>query len=90
LKEKQPQYEKRDDKVILQHDNAYVAQAVKTHLETLKWEVLFHPLYSDIVLSDYYLFRSIIHGLSEEKFSSHEDTKKWIDSWIVLKDADFF
>jgi len=38
LKEKRPQYEQRYDKVIIQYNNAqlYVAQAVKTYLETLK------------------------------------------------------
>ena len=48
LREKRPQYEQRHEKVILQHDNArtHVAKPVKTYLETLKWEVLPHPLYS--------------------------------------------
>jgi len=93
LKEKRPQYEQRHDKVILQHYNArpHVAQAIKTYLETLKWEVLPHPPYSpDIAPSDYHLFRSMIHDLSEQKFSSYEDTKKWVDSWLASKDADFF
>ena len=37
LKEKRPQYAKRHDKVILQHDNArpHVAKVVQTYLETL-------------------------------------------------------
>ena len=54
------------EKVILQHNNArpHVAKSVKTYLETLKWEVLPHPSYSpDIAQSDYYLFRSMAHGL---------------------------
>jgi len=93
LKEKRPQYEQRYDKVILQHDNArlHVAQAVKTYLETLKWEVLSHPPYSpDIAPSDYHLFRSMTHSLSEQKFSSYEDIKQWVDWWIASKDGDFF
>ncbi|GBP07964.1 Mariner Mos1 transposase [Eumeta japonica] len=47
-KDKRPQYNKRHDKVILQHDNArpHVVKVVKTYLETLKWEVLPHPPYS--------------------------------------------
>ena len=93
LKEKRPQYNERHDKVILQHDNArpHVASAVKTYLETLKWEVLPHPPYSpDIAPSDYYLFRSMTHGLAEQHFTSYEDTKKWVDSWIASKDVSFF
>ncbi|UYV71312.1 TMEM62 [Cordylochernes scorpioides] len=40
------QYANRHDKVILQHDNTrpHAAAPVKTYLETLKWEVLPHPL----------------------------------------------
>ncbi|KAG5318989.1 MOS1T transposase, partial [Pseudoatta argentina] len=42
-----------------------------------------HPPYSpDIAPSDYYLFRSMTHGLSEQRFHSYKDTKKWVDSWI--------
>ncbi|GFU28458.1 mariner Mos1 transposase [Trichonephila clavipes] len=59
LKDKRPQYNERHDKVILQHDNArpHVEKVVKTYMETLKWEVLPHPLYSpDLAPSDYHLF----------------------------------
>ena len=56
LREKRPEYEQRHDKVIFLHDNArpHVAKVVKKYLETLKWDVLLHPLYSpDIAPSDY-------------------------------------
>ncbi|GFX26524.1 mariner Mos1 transposase [Trichonephila clavipes] len=69
--------------VILQHDNArpHVAKVVKTYLETLKWEVLPHPLYSpDIAPSDYHLFRSMAHGLADQHFRSYEEVKNWITS----------
>jgi len=57
----------------------HVIQAVKTYLETLKLGA--HPPYfSDLAPSDYHLFQSMTHGLSEQKFSSYEDIKKWIDS----------
>ena len=59
LKNKRPTYQKRHDKVILQHDNArlHVARPVKTYWETLKWEVLPHPPFSPHVApSDYHLF----------------------------------
>jgi len=77
LKEKRAHYYSRHDKVILLHDNArpHVAAPVKTYLKTLNWEVLLHPPYSpDIAPSDYYLFRSIAHGLFEQHFTSYEDT----------------
>ncbi|KAG5307640.1 MOS1T transposase, partial [Pseudoatta argentina] len=81
------------DKVILLHDNArpHVAKPVKTYLETLKWEVLPHPLYSlDIAPSDFHLFRSMAHGLADRRFHSYEEAQKWIDSWIASKDMSFF
>ncbi|KAG5313046.1 MOS1T transposase, partial [Pseudoatta argentina] len=93
LKEKRPLYAQRHDKVILLHDNArpHVAKPVKTYLETLKWEVLPHPLYSpDIAPSDFHLFRSMAHGLADRRFHSYEEAQKWIDSWIASKDMSFF
>ena len=92
LKEKRAHYYARHDKVILLHDNArpHVAAPVKTYLETLNWEVLPHPPYSpDIAPSDYYLFRSMAHG-HKQHFTSYEDTKNWVDSWIASKDKAFF
>ena len=79
--------------MILQHDNArpHVAKPVKTYLETLKWEVLPHPTYSpDITPSDYYLFRSMAHGLADQQFRLYEDIEKWLDSWIASKDKHFY
>jgi histone-lysine N-methyltransferase SETMAR len=93
LKAKRPQYEQRHDKVILQHDNArpHVAVPVKTYLQTLKWEVLPHPPYSpDIAPSDYYLFRSMAHGLAGQHFRSLDEVKIWLDAWIGSKSAEFF
>lgn len=93
LKEKRPLYEQRHDKVILLHDNArpHVAKPVKTYLETLQWDVLPHPPYSpDIAPSDFHLFRSMAHGLADQRFQSFEEAKKWIDSWIASKDMSFF
>ncbi|GFT08649.1 mariner Mos1 transposase [Trichonephila clavipes] len=93
LKVKRPQYNESYDKVILQHDNArpHVAKVVKTYLETLKWEVLPHLLYSpDLAPSDYDLFRSMAHGLADQHFRSYENVKNWINSWIASKDNQFF
>jgi len=69
LKQKRSDYAKRRDKVIFQRDNArpHVAKPIKETLEALKWDVLLYPLYfPDIAPSDYHLFRSMTHGLSEQ------------------------
>ncbi|GFW03660.1 mariner Mos1 transposase [Trichonephila clavipes] len=76
LKDKRPQYNERHHKVILQHDNArtHVAKVVKTYMETLKWEVQPHPLYSpDLAPSDYQLFRLMIHDLADQHFRSYKE-----------------
>ncbi|KAG5324841.1 MOS1T transposase, partial [Pseudoatta argentina] len=91
--EKRPLYAQRHDKVILSHDNArpHVAKPVKTYLETLKWKVVPHPLYSpDIAPSDFHLFRSMAHGLADRRLHSYEEAKKWIDSWKASKDMSLF
>ncbi|GBP37987.1 Mariner Mos1 transposase [Eumeta japonica] len=44
----------------------------------------------DIAPSNYHLFRSTAHALSEQRFTSYEDTKNWVDSWIASKDNEFF
>ena len=93
FKEKRAHYYSRHDKIILLHDNArpHVAAPVKTYLETLKWEVLLHPPYSpDIAPSDYHLFRSMTHGLSEAAHHiiwRYQKLYRWLDSlkrWSVF------
>ena len=73
LKEKRPLCAQRHDKVILLHENPrpHVAKPVKTYLETLQWEVLLNSPYSpDISPSDFYPFRSMTHGLADQRFHS--------------------
>ena len=49
------------------------------------------PPYSpDVAPSDYHLFRSMAHGLTDQHFRSYEEVKNWIDSWIASKDDQFF
>jgi len=93
LKNKRPEYAKRHDKVIFQHDNArpHVGKIVKATLEALGWDVLPHPPYSpDIAPSDYHLFRSMAHGLSDQHFNNYEEIEKWLNEWIASKDESFF
>ena len=85
LKEKRLLYAQRYDKVILLHDNTlpHVTKPVKIYLKTLQWEVLPHPPYSpDIVPSDFHLFRSMAHGLADQRCHSYKETKmdRFLDS----------
>ena len=53
-----------------------VVKPVRTYLETLQWEVLPRPSYSpDIAPSDFHLFRSMTHGIADQRFHSYEDAK---------------
>ena len=66
LCEKRLEYQKRQHKVILLHDNApsYTTKLVKETIETFDWEILSHATYSpDLVPSDY-LHRWDTHLLS--------------------------
>jgi len=92
LKEKRAHYYSRHDKIILLQDNTrpHVA-AGQNLLRNTQMEVLPHlPCSSDIAPSDYHLFRSMTHGLSEQYFTSYEDTKNCIDDWIASKIEKFF
>ncbi|EFN80437.1 Histone-lysine N-methyltransferase SETMAR, partial [Harpegnathos saltator] len=93
LKNKRPEYAKRHDKVIFQHDNArpHVGKIVKATFEALGWDVLPHsPYSSDIAPFDYHLFRSMVHGLSDQHFNNYEEIEKWLNEWIASKDESFF
>ncbi|KIH42827.1 hypothetical protein ANCDUO_27183 [Ancylostoma duodenale] len=40
--------------------------------------------------TDYHLFRSMSHGLSEQRFQSFEDVEKWVKEWIKSEDEAFY
>ena len=76
LREKRPEYQKRQHKVILLHDNApsHTAKPVKETIEAFSWEILSHAAYSpDLAPYDYYLFASMGHVLSDQHFISYEN-----------------
>ena len=88
LREKRPEYQKRQQKVILLHDNApsHTAKPVEETIEAFSWEILSHAAYSpDLALSDYYLFTSMGHALSDQHFASYENVRKWLDDWFISK-----
>jgi len=92
LCEKQSEYQKRQHKVILLHDNAssHTAKLVKETIEAFGWEILSHAAYSpDLAPSDY-LFASMGHALAQQGFTSYEDVRKWLDDWFGSKEQQFF
>lgn len=93
LAEERPQYNKAEDKIILQYNSisTHNVKVIKKQLEILKWEVLPHlPGSPDITPSDYHLFKSMEKDMADQHFQSYEEIKNWIDSWITSKDSHFF
>jgi len=93
LIEKRPEWAKRHGKVILLHDNApsHTSKPVRETITTLGWEVLPHPPYSpDLAPSDYHLFASMGHALTEQQFDSYEEVEKWVSEWFASKDDQFY
>ena len=93
LREKRPEYQKRQQKIILLHDNApsYTAKPVKETIEAFSWEILSHAAYSpDLAPFDYYLFASMGHALSDQHFTSYENVRKWLDDRFASKERQFF
>ncbi|GFX31384.1 histone-lysine N-methyltransferase SETMAR [Trichonephila clavipes] len=69
IKEKRPILASRKG-IVFHHDNAgpHIAMVTQQKLNALGWEVLGHPPYStDMVPSDYYLFRSLQNYLTKKK-----------------------
>jgi len=79
--------------VILLHDNApsYTAKLVKEMILGFGWEILSQAAYSsDLALSDYHLFASMGHALAQQRFTSYEDVRKWLDDWFVAQKSNNF
>ena len=93
IADKRPEYATRHVAIIFHHNNArpHVAIPVKNYLENSGWEVLPHPPYSpDLAPSDYHLFQSMQSALTGIRFTSEQDIKNWLDSFLAAKPAQLF
>ncbi|GFU21073.1 mariner Mos1 transposase [Trichonephila clavipes] len=93
LLEKRKQYKKRQHKVIFLDDNApnHRAKPTKDIVKALDWEPLPHAAYSpDLDPSDYHGFASLGHALADQRFTSYENVKSWLDDWLTSKDQSVF
>ncbi|KAK6734256.1 hypothetical protein RB195_017808 [Necator americanus] len=65
------------------------AEIVQQKLEELNWSILSHPPYSpDVVLSDYYFFRSMQHELTEKRVENVEEVQTWLSDLFNSKTTD--
>jgi len=90
LCEKRPKYQKRQHKVILLHASSHTAKLIKEMIEAFGWEILSHAYSPDLAPSDYHLFASMGHALAQQRFTSYEDVRKWLDDWFDSKEQQFF
>ena len=68
---------------------SYTPKLVKETIEAFGWEILSHAAYSsDLASSDYYLLMG--HALVQQRFTSYEDVRKWLDDWCGSKEQQFF
>ncbi|GBP05155.1 Mariner Mos1 transposase [Eumeta japonica] len=89
-------YEDAELEDLLEEDSSQIQKKLALTLEVTQKAVsrrlkslgMIHK--QDIAPSDYHLFRSMAHALSEQLFTSYEDTKNSIDSWIASRDKEFF
>ncbi|GFX04717.1 mariner Mos1 transposase [Trichonephila clavipes] len=73
---------KRQNKVIFLDDNApsHRVKPTKDIVKALGWEPLAHAVYSpDLAPSDYHLFSSLGHALADQRFTSYENVKSYLD-----------
>ena len=75
------------------HDNArtHTARATIDALETLKFEVLSHPPYSpDLAPNDFHFFPHLKRDLKGTHFTSDDEVKQAVTSWIKQRTPEFF
>jgi len=79
--------------ILLLHDSArpHNARASIDALETLKFEVLSHPPYSpDLAPSDFHFFPHLKSDLKGTHFTSDDEVKQAVMSWIKQRTPEFF
>lgn len=84
IKEKRPEWEITHESLIFHHEN--VRPHAKTFLENRGWEVLTDPPNSpDLAPSNYHKIRSMQNALTGICFTSIDQIKNWLDSFLAAK-----
>ncbi|KAF6027711.1 hypothetical protein EB796_013984 [Bugula neritina] len=79
--------------VLLQHDNARPHTSLRTREEITRhgWTTLPHPPYSpDLAPSDFHLFGPMKEGLRGQRFSTDEEVKTAVRSWLRSQPSSFY
>jgi transposase len=79
--------------ILLLHDNArpHTVRSMIDALEMLKFEVLSHPPYNpDLAPSNFHFFPHLKRDLKETHFTSYDEVKQAVTSWIKERTPEFF
>lgn len=79
--------------IILQHDNArpHTSRATEEAVRNLKFEPIPHPPYSpDLAPCDFYFFPQLKRDLKGNHYTSDDEMKAAVQSWIREKSEEFF
>ena len=79
-------------RILLLHDNArrHTARSTIDALDTLKFEVLCHPTYSPDLAKPFPFLSSPQEGSQEDSFTSDDEVKQAVTSWIKQRTPEFF
>ena len=70
---------------------SHTAKKTQEKLEELNWECLPQPPYSpDLAPSDYRLFRSMQHFLTDKHLKDHDEVRIWVSQYFDSQLQDFF
>ncbi|QQP55264.1 Transposase [Caligus rogercresseyi] len=93
-------FEDADLRALLDEDDAQTQQQLADKLKTTQGDFAAPAhkanrffstrLFTDLAPSDYYLFASMGHALAEQRFTSYEYVRKWLDDWFASKEQQFF
>ncbi|PRD17654.1 UNVERIFIED_CONTAM: mariner\T [Trichonephila clavipes] len=76
---------------ILENHKQYKKRQHKDIVKALGREPLAHAAYSpDLAPSNYHLFASLGDALADQRFTSYENVKSWLDDWLASKHRSFF
>ena len=79
--------------ILLLHNNArpHTARAMIDTLGTLKFEILSHSPYNpDLAPSDFHFFPHLKWDLKRTHFTSDDEVKQAVKSWIKQRTPEFF
>ncbi|GFW72265.1 mariner Mos1 transposase [Trichonephila clavipes] len=78
---------KLTSKILFLHDNArpHTANNTQELLNSFKWEVFSHPLYStDLAPGDFHLFSKMKNWLATQRFDDDTELRVHVMEWLRL------